>query len=99
MNKNKKLRFIFWMTIFSLFFLPVVNSFVVNLNNVVKLLIANTQYADILYNLNNENKNIKSNIEYYKTSEGLKSLVKGRLHKVEKGEILIEFDGKGKNEN
>jgi hypothetical protein len=82
----------FWMLIFLLFLLPITNSFFVNINKLVKSVIANKEYKKMLVDLDYDNKKLKNKVRYYKTSHGIKTLIKERLNKVEDGELLIKFD-------
>lgn len=86
------LKLVFWMLVFSLLFLPIANSFFVNINKLVKSVIANKEYKEMLIDLDTDNKRLKNKVKYYKTSQGVKTLIKERLNKVEDGEVLIKFD-------
>ena len=92
MQRSNKLIFIFWFVIFSLFFIPVSNSFYVNLVKLFKSVFANREYKSILSNLYKSNKSLENKVNYYKTSCGVKMLIKDRLNKVEDGEYIIKFD-------
>ncbi len=81
----------YWYIIFTLFLLPVFNSFFVNLNKIVKSVIAYNEYNALLGKLLNDNDKLVNKVEYYKTSMGIKNLVKERLEKVEDGEVIIKF--------
>ena len=81
----------FWAIFFCLLFIPITNSFFVNLSKLVKCLINNYIYKSSLDELIGENNNLKSKVRYYKTTAGFKSLIKERLEKVDDGEILIKY--------
>ena len=94
-NLQKKyvdLKNIFWFVIFSLLFIPIVNSFIVNLNKLVKSVLANNYYKTNLYKLYNDNELLRKKVKFYKSPQGIRTLVKERLNKVEEGEIVIKFD-------
>lgn len=91
-QESLDLKLVFWMLIFSLFFLPIANSFFVNINKLVKSVIANKEYKEMLIDLDSDNKRLRNKVKYYKTSQGVKTLIKERLNKVEDGEVLIKFD-------
>lgn len=92
-NKEKNWKKYYWYFIFVLFFLPLCNSFFVSLNKIVKSVINYSEYNNIHNKLLTENENLGNRIEYYKTPGGIKNLIKERLEKVEKDELLIKFDG------
>ncbi|MBI2996817.1 MAG: hypothetical protein HYY52_08965 [Candidatus Melainabacteria bacterium] len=94
MKKNNDCKIIYWLIIFSLFIIPVTNGFFVSIRNLVKGLIANYEYKLLLSQLNNENKDLQDKIRYYNSTQGLKTLIKDRLNKVEEGELLIKFNEK-----
>ena len=82
---------VFWATFFCLLFIPITNTFFVNLNKLIKCFINNYTYKSSLNELIGENNNLRSKVRYYKTTSGFKSLVKERLEKVDDGEILIKY--------
>ena len=90
----KDWKFIYWFVIFSLLFVPIFNSFCKNLQSLIKCNLTNKEYKTILDKLKSDNKRLSSKVRYYKTQEGLKSVIKERLNKVEDGEVLIKLDGK-----
>lgn len=92
--KNWKL--LYWLIIFSLLFIPISNSFFVSISKLVKSVIANNEYKKILSELYDENKELSNKVKYYKSSQGLKNLIKDRLDKVEEGELLIKFNEQNK---
>ena len=94
MLKNNDLKVLYWLIIFSLLFIPITNSFFVSIKKLIRNLVANSEYTMMLNQLDNENKELTDRIKSYKTSQGLKTLIKDRLNKVEKGELLIKFDDK-----
>lgn len=79
------------MIFFCLLFIPVTNTFFVNLGKIIKCFINNYTYKNSLSELIGENNNLQNKVRYYKTTAGLKSLVKERLEKVDDGEILIKY--------
>ena len=83
--------FLFWFTVFILFLVPLVNSFCVNLREIIHSLVINNQYKGMLDKLYLENEKLSHKMEYYKTNEGIKTLIKERLDKVEEGEYLVRF--------
>jgi hypothetical protein len=74
-----------------LLFIPITNTFFVNLSKLVKCFVNNYRYKSSLNELIGENNNLKSKVRYYKTTDGFKSLIKERLEKVNDGEILIKY--------
>lgn len=90
----KDVKIFYWFIIFSMLFVPVSNSFIVNIKKLVKSLIANNSYNKLHNDLSAENNKLISKLKYYESPEGLKSLVKDRLNKVEDGELLIKFKDK-----
>lgn len=91
--------FLFWFAVFVLFLVPLVNSFCVNLRKIIHSLVVNNQYKCMLDKLYLENKKLSHKMEYYKTNEGIKTLIKERLDKVEKGEYLVRFREDKQNMN
>ena len=89
--QNFSYKQIFWIAFFGLLFIPITNTFFVNLTNVIKCFVNNYAYKSSLSELIGENNNLKSKVGYYKTTAGFKSLTKGRLEKVDDGEILIKY--------
>ena len=87
----KDWKFIYWFVIFSLLFVPIFNSFCVNLKSLVKSNLTNAEYRKTVNKLKSDNKKLLNKVKYYKTSEGLKSVIKERLNKVEDGEVLIKL--------
>ncbi len=81
----------FWVAFFCLLFIPITNTFFVNLGKLVKCFVNNYIYKSSLNELIGENNNLKSKVRYYKTTDGFKSLIKERLEKVNDGEILIKY--------
>lgn len=94
MRDMKNLKSFYWFIIFSMLFIPISNSFVVNIKKLIKSLIANNSYNKLHTELSAENNKLFNKLKYYESSEGLKSLVKDRLNKVEDGELLIKFKDK-----
>ena len=82
---------VFWVVFFCLLFIPITNTFFVNLSRVIKCFINNYMYKSSLSELISENNNLKNKVRYYNTTAGFKSLVKERLEKVDDGEILIKY--------
>ena len=85
-------KLIYWFVIFSLLLIPAFNGFCKSINSLVKSNISSYEYRQIVSGLEDNNKILKSQIKYYKSDKGLKTIVKERLNKVEEGEILIKFD-------
>ena len=81
----------FWVLFFGLLFIPITNTFFVNLSKIIKCFINNYTYKSSLSELIGENNKLKSKVRYYKTMAGFKSLIKERLEKVDDGEILIKY--------
>ncbi len=81
----------FWAVFFCLLFIPITNTFFVNLSKLIKCFINNHIYKNSLNELIGENNNLKGKVRYYKTTDGFKSLIKERLEKVDEGEILIKY--------
>ena len=90
-TEKKDRKLIFWFVFFILLFLPVSNTFFVNISKFIKSLITNTEYKQVLNKLNDENSKLSSKYEYYKSSEGLKMLIKDKLNKVHDGELIIRY--------
>lgn len=84
----------YWLIIFSLLLLPITNSFFVSFKKLVKSVINYKEYESLLSRLAVENKELSSKVEYYKTSPGIKALIKERLNKIEDDELIIKFDSK-----
>ena len=82
---------VFWVTFFCLLFVPITNTFFVSLSKVIKSFINNYTYKSSLNELIGENDYLQSKVRYYKTTAGVKSLIKDRLEKVDDGEILIKY--------
>ena len=91
MKKIENYKELFWALLFIILFIPITNSFFVNLNKLVQYYISNDKYQKLLSELSVDNNNLKSKIRYYKTTQGLKELIKDRLEKVDNGEILIKY--------
>ena len=81
----------FWVVFFCLLFIPITNTFFVSLSKLIKSFINNYAYKSSLNELIGENDYLKSKVRYYKTTAGVKSLIKERLEKVDDGEILIKY--------
>ena len=81
----------FWVLFFALLFIPITNTFFVNLSKIINCFINNHTYKSSLNELVGENNSLQSKVRYYKTSDGFKSLTKERLEKVDDGEILIKY--------
>ena len=64
------------------------------MNKLVQSFVINYERKYAVSKLTGENEELKSKIEYYKSSKGIKTLVKDRLNKVDEGEIIIKFDDK-----
>lgn len=83
---------IYWLFVFMLLMLPLCNSFYVN----TKLLIAsyqtNMDRRKYLSSIIDQNKSISNRIRYSKTRKGQEALIKEKLNKVEKDELLIKFE-------
>lgn len=93
---NYDWKSIYWFVILLLLLLPLTNSFIKSVETIVKSVILNNEYKNILGNLLEDNIALNKKIKYYKTTKGMKSLVKERLNKVEEGEIIIKFTDKDK---
>lgn len=91
MPNLKDLKIIFWSVFFALLFIPLTNSFVVNLKKLVSSITTNSAYKELLSKLNTEKKDLDHKVRYYESKDGLKSLIKDRLNKVEDGELLIRL--------
>ncbi len=85
------LKQVFWALFFCLLFVPITNTFFVNLSKLVKCFINNYTYKSSLCHLMGENSSLKDKVKYYKTRDGFKALIKERLEKVDDGEILIKY--------
>ena len=97
MNKTKNWKFYYWLLVFTLFLFPITKSFFVNLKNIFESVNSYKNYTSLLKELTNENEKLDSKVEYYKTFQGVKALVKDRLNKVEDGEVIIKFDDASKH--
>lgn len=82
----------YWFIIFSLLLIPITNSFFIGVKRLVQSFVINYERKGAVSKLTNENQEIRNKIEYYKSSKGIKTLVKDRLNKVDEGEIIIKFD-------
>ncbi len=81
----------FWALFFCLLFIPITNTFIVNLSKLVRCFINNYAYKSSLHQLIGENNTLKNKVNYYRTKDGYKSLIKERLEKLDDGEILIKY--------
>ena len=88
---NFNFKQVFWALFFCLLFVPITNTFFVNLSKLVKCFINNYTYKSFLCHLIGENSNLNNKVKYYKTQDGFKTLIKERLEKVDDGEILIKY--------
>ena len=86
-----KSRIVFWFLFWVLLFLPITKSFFVNVGILTKAFLSNYQYKDSVSQLVSENNTLKNKVKYYNTLNGYKALIKERLEKVEKGEVLIKY--------
>lgn len=86
------LRLVYWFVIFTLFLIPVTNSFFGNIDRLVKSIASGVEYHKSLDVLVQEKKQLSSKVRNYHTTEGLKTLIKDRLNRVEKGESIIKFN-------
>ncbi|OGI20580.1 MAG: hypothetical protein A3B68_05930 [Candidatus Melainabacteria bacterium RIFCSPHIGHO2_02_FULL_34_12] len=87
-------RFYFWFLISALLFLPICNSFLVNIQKLLLSVNENKRYRQILGTLNDENIKLSNKVRYYQTENGIKTLIRDRLNKVEKDEVLIKIQNK-----
>ena len=94
MKEYTNLKGLYWFIIFTLLFVPITHSFFINVKNMASTLAVNNEYKMLLCKLNDENSNLSNKVNYYKTSEGIKALIKDRLNKVEEGELIIKFNEK-----
>lgn len=85
------LKIVYWIIILGLLLIPVTNSFVVVVKNVVDSYILNLKHKESLSKLNYENRNLRDKVKYYASGQGKKALVKDRLHMVEEGECLVKY--------
>lgn len=85
-------KLVYWLVIFSLLFIPISNSFFVVIKKTIKSVISYKNYKSTLNELKHESEMLSNEVKYYKSSQGIKSLVKERLNKVEEGELLIKLD-------
>ena len=85
------MKLLFWVCFWSLLFLPMTNSFVVNLNLLVNTLLSHNQYKNSLSQLVVENNTLNNKLKYYMTESGFESLVKERLERLDEGEVLIKY--------
>lgn len=86
------LRLMYWFLVFTLLLVPVTKSFFVNLNKLIKTIITSVEYQKAFDVLREEKKYLSTKVKNYQSTEGLKSLIKDRLDRVEKGELLIKFN-------
>ena len=92
MKKKFSFQFYFWFIFFSLLFIPVANSFIVNIKKLYVSYIDNIRFKQVQSSLICENKKLIHKLKDYKSIHGLKTLTKERLNKVEDGESLIKFN-------
>ena len=90
----KDWKLIYWLIIFSLFFLPVCNSMFVNLITLVNSSYSSGEYKQVLSRLSDDNKKLTNKVKHYKTADGLTNYLKESLDKVEDGELLIKYNDK-----
>ncbi len=93
-TRIKDWKLLYWGIIFSLLFVPVLNSLCVNLKLLIGSSIASSEYKLMLSKLQVDNKRLVDKVKVYKTEEGLKTYVKESLNKVEEGELLIKYNDK-----
>jgi hypothetical protein len=72
--------------------MPTINSFFVNSKNVIKSYRVNTDRKELLKRLSDENRRLDRKLDFYKSKEGQKSLIKEKLHRVEEGEVIIKLE-------
>lgn len=92
LSENINRRLLFWLVIFTLLLLPLVNSVFVSVKKLLKGFVAYNEYKKMVYELNEENKTLSNQLKYYKSDEGFKNLIKNKLNRVEKGELLIKVE-------
>ena len=93
---RNSLQFYFWLIFLCLLFVPITNSFVVNIKKLCLSCNDNNKFQQVQNTLISENKKLIHKLKYYKTVQGLKTLAKERLNKVEDRELLIKFNDNGK---
>ena len=84
-------KFLFWLIFLSLLFAPIAKSFFVNCTVLVKTFVFNYQCKNSVNELLAENNSLKNKVKYYMTTTGYKALIKERLEKLDKGEVLIKY--------
>lgn len=99
MKNVRDLRFIFWIIILLLLFIPVTNSFLVNIKHLLSTSVSNNEYKELISKLTAEKRDLDHKVKYYESKDGLKTLIKERLNKVEEGELLIKLSQKMSNPN
>lgn len=90
MTKNWKL--IYWLAMLCLSIPLLVKSFVVNLKNVVNSMRENKLRKEVVIKLKEDNQELYKKLKHYQSEEGIKSLVKDKLYRVEKDELIIKYD-------
>lgn len=84
-------KFYYWFLIFALLFFPLSKSFIVNMEKIIKSMLTYNQCKSLVGDLSAQNQNLSDKVEYYKSTKGIKSLIKERLNKVEEGEIIVRY--------
>ncbi|GEM_PF-2906451 len=84
-------KFYYWFLIFTLLFFPLSKSFIVNMEKAIKSMLTYNQCKSLVDDLSVQNQKLSDKVEYYKTTKGIKSLIKERLNKVEDGEIIVRY--------
>ena len=95
-NKVKDLKVLYWFLIFCLLLVPLTHSFFLNINKLIKSFITYNDYKKLIGDLCIDNRKLVSKVKFYNSSQGIKTLIKDRLNKVEEGELLIKFNGEEK---
>ena len=89
-------KFYYWFLIFTLLFFPLSKSFIVNMEKIIKSMLTYNQCKSLVDDLSDQNQKLSDKVEYYKTTKGIKSLIKEKLNKVEEGEIIIRYSHRSK---
>lgn len=91
MDKEIDKKKVFWLIFLILLFPCVFKSFVVNINKVTTSIKTYNDYRLLINDLNKENHKLEKDISYYSSKEGIKTLVKEQLYRVENGESIYRF--------
>lgn len=82
----------YWLFILLLLLIPLTNSFIIGFKNLISSIVENKERKQTLSKLYKENRKLDELVRHYNSEEGSKALVKDRLLKVDRGELVIKYD-------